>query len=43
MHILMVEDEPRVAALLAQGLHAEGYATTIARDGIEGARQPTAL
>jgi len=38
MHILIVEDEPKVAALLAKGLRAEGYTVTVARDGLEGAR-----
>lgn len=36
MHVLVVEDEPRMADLLAQGLSEEGYCPTLARDGIEG-------
>ncbi|HKH88056.1 MAG TPA: response regulator transcription factor, partial [Acidimicrobiales bacterium] len=32
MHVLIVEDDPRIAAFLEKGLRAEGYATTIAGD-----------
>jgi two-component system, OmpR family, response regulator len=38
MHILVVEDERRVASFLERGLRAEGYTITIARDGDRGAR-----
>jgi DNA-binding response OmpR family regulator len=38
MHILVVEDERRVASFLERGLRAEGYAVTVARDGDRGAR-----
>jgi DNA-binding response OmpR family regulator len=38
MHILVVEDERRVASFLERGLRAEGYTITIARDGVRGAR-----
>ncbi len=38
MHILVIEDEPRVAALLGKGLRAEGYAATVAPDGPQGIR-----
>jgi DNA-binding response OmpR family regulator len=34
--LLVVEDEPRVADMLARGLGAEGYAVEVARDGREG-------
>ncbi len=34
--LLVVEDEPRVADILARGLGAEGYAVDLARDGSEG-------
>jgi len=37
MRILVVEDEPRMAELLRQGLSEEGYAVAVARDGAEGA------
>ncbi len=33
--ILIVEDDEGIAAFLAKGLKAEGYATTVARDGDE--------
>ena len=33
--ILIVEDEPRVAALMAKGLAKHGFATAVARDGDE--------
>ncbi|MEK6425217.1 MAG: response regulator [Burkholderia gladioli] len=33
--ILIVEDEPKLSALLADYLHADGYATTIVADGRE--------
>ena len=36
VRILIVEDEPRIASLLEEGLQAEGYATVVARDGEEG-------
>jgi len=32
VHVLIVEDDPRIAAFLEKGLRAEGYATTIAGD-----------
>ena len=35
MHILVVEDEPRLATLLRRGLGEEGYAVTVAVDGEE--------
>ena len=38
MRILVVEDEPKVAALLDKGLRAEGYLVTVAGDGMEGVR-----
>src|SRR5438270_64559 len=36
MQILVVEDEPRMAALLRQGLSEEGHAVTVAGNGNEG-------
>ena len=36
MRILVVEDEPRMAELLRQGLSEEGHAVTVARDGRAG-------
>jgi DNA-binding response OmpR family regulator len=36
MHILIVEDDLRMAGLLRQGLAEEGYATTLAADGPQG-------
>jgi two-component system OmpR family response regulator len=35
MRVLVVEDEPRMAELLARGLHEEGYAVDRAADGHE--------
>jgi two-component system OmpR family response regulator len=35
MRVLVVEDEPRMAELLARGLHEEGYAVDRAGDGDE--------
>ncbi|MDQ3629344.1 MAG: response regulator transcription factor [Actinomycetota bacterium] len=34
--ILVVEDEPRIAAFIEKGLRAEGYTPTVATDGITG-------
>lgn len=34
-HILIAEDEPRIAALLEKGLQKHGYETAIATDGGE--------
>jgi two-component system, OmpR family, copper resistance phosphate regulon response regulator CusR len=36
MQILVVEDEPKVALALKQGLEREGYAVVVARSGEEG-------
>ena len=36
MHILIVEDDARVADFLDRGLRAEGYRTQVARNGIDG-------
>jgi DNA-binding response OmpR family regulator len=35
MQLLLAEDEPRMAALLARGLAEEGHQVTVARDGAE--------
>jgi DNA-binding response OmpR family regulator len=40
--ILIVEDEPRIAAFIDRGLRKNGYLTTIARDGIEAVEKGTA-
>ncbi len=36
MHILLIEDEPKVASALKQGLEADGYTVSIAYSGEEG-------
>lgn len=36
MRILLVEDEPSVAAFLHQGLREQGYAVDLAADGLLG-------
>lgn len=36
LSILVVEDEPEMAALLARGLRGEGYAVDLADNGIDG-------
>src|ERR1041385_5112369 len=36
MRILVVEDQPRMAALLCRGLSEEGYAVDTAADGLDG-------
>jgi DNA-binding response OmpR family regulator len=36
MHILVVEDDARVADFLERGLKAEGYKVRVARDGVSG-------
>jgi DNA-binding response OmpR family regulator len=38
MEILVVEDEAGIADFLARGLEAEGYAVTVATDGVAGER-----
>ena len=35
MHILIVEDETKIAQFLAKGLNESGYTSAIAKDGIE--------
>lgn len=35
MHVLVVEDEPRMADLLRRGLQEEGCSVVVARDGVE--------
>src|SRR5262245_20011532 len=37
-HVLIVEDDREIAAFLAQGLHAEGYETQLAGDGVQALR-----
>jgi DNA-binding response OmpR family regulator len=34
-HILIAEDEPRIAAFLQKGLQAHGFTTTLAEDGVK--------
>ena len=36
MRVLIIEDEPKMATLLQQGLSEEGYAVMLARDGHQG-------
>ncbi|HEX5588289.1 MAG TPA: response regulator transcription factor [Acidimicrobiia bacterium] len=36
MRVLVVEDEPRMATLLARGLREEGYSVDVAHDGNDG-------
>lgn len=36
MHILLIEDEPKVASALQQGLEADGYTVAVASSGEEG-------
>ena len=36
MNILIIDDDPRITALLKRALNFEGYSTTLAGDGIEG-------
>lgn len=43
MHLLIVEDDPRVAGFLERGLRAEGYRVRLARNGIDGLAQARAL
>lgn len=38
MHILIVEDEPKVAAVINQGLEEQGFQTTVVYDGQLGLR-----
>jgi DNA-binding response OmpR family regulator len=38
MHVLVVEDDERIAAFLAKGLRAEGYATTEAASAADACR-----
>jgi DNA-binding response OmpR family regulator len=35
-HILIVEDEQRIASFVAKGLRAEGHRATVSGDGLEG-------
>jgi len=35
MHVLIVEDDPRIASFLDKGLRAEGYVTTVATNAAE--------
>ena len=36
MRLLVVEDEPKLSRLLAEGLREQGYAVDVAADGVEG-------
>ena len=36
MHILIIEDEPKMSAILRDGMTREGHLVTIAKDGEEG-------
>jgi len=39
MNILIIDDDPKITALLKRALNFEGYSTTLAGDGIEGLRK----
>jgi DNA-binding response OmpR family regulator len=39
VHILITEDEPLLARFIARGLHAAGYDTSIAGDGVDALEQ----
>jgi two-component system, OmpR family, response regulator len=41
MRILVVEDEPKMAALLKRGLEQEGYSIDISPDGVDGLHMAT--
>ena len=41
MRVLVVDDDARLAALLRQGLRAEGCAVDVAADGLQGIRMST--
>ena len=43
MRILIVEDEVKVADVIARGLRAEGFAVDIAKDGLAGLEMTTAF
>lgn len=36
MHVLIIDDDPRITALLKRALNFEGYSATIAGDGVDG-------
>ena len=38
MHVLVIEDERRLAAALQRGLETEGFSVDVAHDGLEGLR-----
>ncbi len=38
LHVLLVEDDPAMVALVEMGLRYEGFRVTVARNGIEGLR-----
>ncbi len=40
MHVLIVEDEPEMAQLLAKGLREEKFEISLARDGTRRSRSP---
>jgi DNA-binding response OmpR family regulator len=43
MHVLIVEDDPRIASFLDKGLRAEGYVTTIAANAFEATAYSDAI
>lgn len=43
VHIVIVEDDPRIAAFLSKGLRAEGYVTTVLHDGQQAMREVVRL
>src|SRR3954469_17224291 len=40
MHILVIEDEPRIRAFLGRALEAEGFTVNGAEDGLDGLKPP---
>jgi DNA-binding response OmpR family regulator len=40
VHVLIVEDDPRITSFLVKGLHAEGYSTTVVADVDEAKAYP---
>lgn len=41
MRVLLVEDEPRLAATVARGLRAEGFVVVVADNGVDGLQEAT--
>ena len=41
MRVLLVEDEPRLAATVTRGLKAEGFVVVVVGNGIDGLQEAT--